>query len=343
MAIDSTDSWRTYLQQIVNSPDKKRDLADQLNVEVKTLERWMSGESRRPRPALIKHLISLLPSGQQETFTTFLLADPDIAREDYGLLLQQPGSFGNSLQEDIPSVLYERVLEAAAQIGVKEERFNTIVDLILHQGAALLDPNRVGLMLFIAQCMPPLNSKVQSVVIRTGRKSTDPFDLASGRYYFFGRESLSGYCISTCRTQVIQDSADPSYQIPVQLGGNFAHQASMAALPIHRGTSVAGCLLASSSQKQHFTTARLDLLRKMANLMMLAFSDSEFHPQEDIALRLLPSIEAQEPYFHNFVSNALSLVSQARLEGTSLHYQEAQQHLLCDIEQRLIKGTDHAK
>ncbi|GCE32128.1 hypothetical protein KDA_76120 [Dictyobacter alpinus] len=77
---------------------------------------------------------------------------------------------------------------------------------------------------------------------------------------------------------------------------------SAAAFPIMRENAIAGALLVFSAQNNYFTPERLELIELFADLIRLAFYDSEdeFYPQETIDLGLMPSWAIQREHLESF-------------------------------------------
>src|SRR5207249_190950 len=117
--------------------------------------------------------------------------------------------------------------------------------------------------------------------------------LKSSRYpLFLGAESLCGYSVSTCMASIVQN-VHQERRLPVL---HLPEEASVAAYPIQRGDSVAGCFLVSSPQPDFFTQRLQELLQLCAYLLTLAFETDQFYAPGRIRLRLMPAMSVQDPY-----------------------------------------------
>src|SRR5262249_7444763 len=58
-------------------------------------------------------------------------------------------------------------------------------------------------------------------------------------------------------------------------------------------SQVAGCLVLLAQVENFFSRVRIDLLRKFANLLALAFKEADFFPLEHITLSVMPDHSAQ--------------------------------------------------
>src|SRR5258708_14419287 len=133
-----------------------------------------------------------------------------------------------------------------------------ISSTVLDEALRLLDPNQLGMAVTPALCMPPVDDKIRSLREHGGR-GTDPWDTdLEHEAIFLGMNCLSGHVVQSGRASSVRDVKRERY-IPV-----FAHPEGMeiisAAAPICLQGTIAGCLLASSHQLQHFTQTRLSLL-----------------------------------------------------------------------------------
>lgn len=114
---------------------------------------------------------------------------------------------------------------------------------------------------------------------------------------FHGAESLAGYAVQKKHPVTSQDMQTNPEHLPLRLD---AHAKSTAAFPLLRSGQVAGCLQVLSTQPDHFSLERLDMLRRYANILSLAFHSRDFYDHRSIALHLMPPYETQRPLLLSF-------------------------------------------
>src|SRR5215467_5264383 len=103
-----TSTWRELLGSIIQDPQERRRLANELGVNPVTLTRWVHNESS-PRPQSIQRLLHALPEHRQELLNQIL--------DEFGDYIPYPeDSFIEDLQYKIPSEFYMRVLRTRATI-----------------------------------------------------------------------------------------------------------------------------------------------------------------------------------------------------------------------------------
>ncbi|TMB82823.1 MAG: GAF domain-containing protein [Chloroflexi bacterium] len=222
----------------------------------------------------------------------------------------------------MPSVLYARILEAHANVA-EPIRMWTICNLVIQQLVRQIDPEQVGIVASIMQCLSPSNDdqKVHNLRVQFQEKSPAMKDVAD-RSYFLGAESLVGQTVVNCRPAVIQDLHHNAAPLVVH---QVEKMNSAAAYPLQKGGRVAGGLLILSTQKQYFSPARQALIQSYAHLLNLAFRDNEFYPLEDIALQIMPSEAVQDAYLLAFNQQVNELLSRAERNGHSLARPQAEQ------------------
>ncbi len=288
--------WRELLGNIISDSREKQRIAQELGVRTITLTRWVTKESD-PRPQNLRHLLNVVP--EERDLLLELISEEFV---DF-----TAGAMDDS-SKDIPSEFYSRVFSARSATN-EALHFWSICNLILQQAIGQLDPDRLGLAITVARCMPPSNgNKVRSLRESVGQ-GTPPWsgDLEQ-QGMFLGAESLAGYAVTTCRLSAIQDirqelSPLPAHQIPNEI--------SAAAHPILFTGRIAGCLLISSTQTNYFLSpSRLSLIQCYANLIALAFDTEEFYDSKDIDLHVMPSHEVQKNYFRNFRHQVTQVMKQ---------------------------------
>src|SRR5258708_15721802 len=316
-------SWREILGEIISSTGEIERIASEMGIRSITITRWVSGESN-PRPQNLRKLLQTLTRQQRELLQPYLDVEQDsIAR--------------NSIEHDeemdkIEYSLVMRVLETRATT-LDTLRFWTISRFILQQALLQLDPNRLGMAITLAQCMPPSrNGKVRSLRESIGQ-GTPPWqgDLEH-QAIFLGSETLAGYVVTTCHPQAIQDLSQDSSLLPAY---QAKYEVSAMASPILFANRIAGCLLFSSTIPNYFLSrARLSLIADYTRLMSLAFDPEQFYPLERIDLHMMPPLELQLEHFATFRQRVHATIVNSKQPITS---REAEQFVWQQIEEELIQ------
>src|SRR5437016_4558797 len=152
-------TWRDLLGQIASEPKEKQRIIEELGISSITLTRWIQGDSI-PRLQNLRHLLGILPRHRlhfQELFK----------QEQVYEELANPST--EEGPRDIPPEFYARVFAARATT-VENLRFWSSCNLILQQAIGQLDPERLGMAIWIVRCMDPSgpNEKVRSLRETTG-------------------------------------------------------------------------------------------------------------------------------------------------------------------------------
>jgi hypothetical protein len=295
-------TWRELLKVIAGAPQDREELSARSGIEGRTLERWMTGRTRKPPDYLLRQLLDAIPQHREQMLR---LLQREFEEFEAPLL-----PIDETLKE-VPIAFVLRVLEANATVA-DPLHFWAIVNMLLQQLAAQLDPDATGLSLYVAVCMPPRpDGLVRSLCIRAAhetapRQQTDQQPLGE----FLGAESLAGYVASSCSAEVAQDIQQERYLFPIR---REPHEASAAAYPIQRKGRVAGSLVATSTRPYFFTPARLSLLQHYSYLLVLAFEREAFHDLAQVRLGQVPRLEEQRPLLAEFPSHVLSLQQERRI------------------------------
>ncbi|TMC21390.1 MAG: GAF domain-containing protein [Chloroflexi bacterium] len=313
-------TWRQFLATVIREPKEKQRIASEVGVDPITLTRWSTKESS-PRPrSLLNRLVNALPSHREQLSELIREEFPNALEEDDPTLF-----FIDSVIKEVPSVLYARILEAHANVA-EPIRMWTICNLVIQQLVRQIDPEQVGIVASIMQCLSPSNDdqKVHSLRVQFQEKSPAMKDVAD-RSYFLGAESLVGQTVVNCRPAVIQDIHHNAAPLVVH---QVEKMNSAAAYPLQKGGRVAGGLLILSTQKHYFSPARQALIQSYAHLLNLAFRDNEFYPLEDIALQIMPSEAVQDAYLSAFNQQVNELLSRAERNGHSLARPQAERMVI---------------
>lgn len=315
-------TWRELLGQIIEDPQKKQSIAEELGVRTITLTRWVNHESN-PRPQNLRQLLAALPKYR------------DILLE---LISEEFDGFGDTIEEDssreIPAAFYSRVFDARATTS-DTLRFWSITNLILQQALGQLDPGRLGMSIIVVRCMyPGQDKKIRSLRESVGM-GTPPWNgNLEQSAMFLGAESLAGFVVSSCRSAAIQNLEEDQSLLPSQKVGD---ERSAAVYPIMYAGRIAGCLLVSSTSVNYFLSqSRLSLIKTYADLVALAFEPEEFYELEDIELRVMPSHAEQKPYFANFRQRVAREMTRASSINRPINTIQAEKLVWMQLEQELL-------
>lgn len=321
-------TWRDLLKQILNSPVERQRIAREISVSPVTLGRWLLGVTE-PRAHNLRLLLRAVPPRYQEPLQKLL-------SQEYGDIFGQEDSpLTQVMIHEIPSVFYDRVLQALTQLP-QVLRSRTLFDLILQQTVEQIDPLRLGLAANVVRCSPPRSGYPVRSLRDSGGMGTPPWkrDLEQ-KFVFLGAESLCGVVVAQGRPLAAQSSDDHEDLFPTLW---FDFEKSAAAAPIMRGGSegIAGCLLVSSTQPYYFTKERLALVERYANLLSLAFELHEFFPLSQVKLQILPPYTQQQPVLEQFRLRLVDVMAQYTSENRSIRLSDVQQLVWQQIEDELI-------
>lgn len=320
--VNTVPLWSSILHDIIKSPYERQRLTSALGIADMTLTRWASGESNPHR----SHLIRLVQVVQAQ-YRRPLLEALELQYPDIRSLLKEDSS------EQISPHFFAEVIDVLTTTA-ENQRFWRITDMVLRQALAQLDPHRLGMAIQVIQCMPPGNDgKIRSIRTTTGR-GTSPWtaDLEHD-VVFLGLESLSGYTVEMRRT-IYEPDLNRQGTIPVV---REQYEVSAAAHPIRYEGRIAGCLLASSTQADHFSQQRLALLTSFSDLIALALDNKDFYPVEQIDLRLMPPPKKQRAIIASFRQRATKKIQDAAYRGEHLGTSDAECQTWKEIEKELLE------
>ena len=318
-------TWRELLGSIIQDPQERRRLANELGINPVTLTRWVNNEST-PRSQSIQRLLNALPQHRKALLDQLI-------DEFGGHITETEDSSTEDLLYKIPSEFYIRVLRTRATIP-QVLRFSSLCDLILQQALEQLDPNRIGIAVTVVRCMPPsIEKKIRSLRESVGR-GTSPWDSnLDQQAILLGAESLAGNAVSLGRLVVNQDLSEEHSLSP---GYHGQWEESAAAAPIMLEGKVAGCLLVSSSQTNYFPQSRQTLIESYADLIALAFESAEFYDIRQIELGLVPFQDVQKLYLSSFRQRLSETMIQATKNQQPLTIFEAEQIVWQQFEAEML-------
>jgi GAF domain len=325
-------TWRDFLANIIQEPQERQRIANELGVNPVTLTRWVNKEAT-PRSQNIHRLLKALPQHRKALLE--LLSD-----EFDGFSAEAEEELtGDSLQE-IPREFYVRVLRTRATIP-KDLRFSSLCDLILQQALKQLDPQRLGMAIIIARYMPPSHEgKIRSLRESLGRGTAPWGSNLEQQAILLGAESLAGHAVTSGRLVVNQNLTDGQGLSP---GYRGIWEESAAAAPIMLEGKVAGSLLVSSTQPNYFLLLQQTLIQDYADLIALAFRSEEFYETQQIALGLVPLQEVQQAYFSVFRKRLSETLVQAARQQQALTVIQAEQLVWQQFEEELLQLPRHVE
>lgn len=323
MITQETRSWQAVLQGIIAVPKERQRLANELGINTITLTRWAKQDSHPQRSYLARLVKVVHPHQRAELLNALLVAYPDMQDK----LMEETSEF-------VPSSFFRQILKDRAST-IETMRPWQLSNAVLNEALRLLDPHQLGMAITPALCMPPVDGKILSLREHGGR-GTDPWNAdLEHESIFLGMNSLAGHVVQSGRALSIRDVQKERY-IPV-----FAHppgmEVSAAAAPIWLEGRIAGCLLASSTQLEHFTQTRLDLLISLASIYSLSLKPADFYPHQMVQLRYVPRPHVQEPHLQTFRQRVTSLMIQAGRRGEVINNGEAENQAWQELELELIR------
>ncbi len=323
--MQEAQTWRELLGTIIRDPQEKQRLADELQVGPISLMRWVNGQAT-PRPQKLWELINALPQHRPVLLEL-------IGREFEGFIIAFERISDDTSQE-IPSAFYARVLSAYSTTP-RLLRSTSISSLILQQALAHLDPNKQGMSITVVLCSTPRpGGKVRSLRETMGRGTYPWKSHLDNQALLLGYESLAGYAVTTFRSVANQNIKEGQTFFPVL---RTEYEESAAACPLLQGNRVAGCLLVASNKVNYFTPARQALIKNYANLLVLACEPEDFYDQQSIELGIMPSLEAQQPYFAHFQQHVTDLMVRTAAEEHPMTRTQAELEIWQQLEEEFLR------
>ncbi len=324
--MQETQTWRQFLGTVISNPKEKQRIADELGVKPITLTRWVSGESD-PRPQNLRLLLNVLP-GQREQLL-------DLIREEEGLE-EFSDTIRDDTAKDIPSEFYLKVFVARASI-TENLRYWSLCQIILQQALEQLDPDKLGMAVWVVKCMPPSGfyNKVRSLRESVGTGTPPWFGNLEQKAMFLSAESLSGNIVTLCRPAIIENLDEEHNLLPA---ARVEHEKSCAIYPILYAGRIAGVFLVSSTQYNYFLSrSRTTLVQNYADLLALAFEPEDFYEPEDIALCVMPYHDEQREYFAPFRLLVANAIREAAQNNKPINNIEADTWVWQQLEEKLIQ------
>lgn len=324
--MQEAQTWRKLLGTIISNAKEKQRIADELGVKPITLTRWVSGESE-PRSQNLRLLLSVLP-GQREQLL-------DLIRKEEGLE-EFSDTIKDDISKDIPSEFYTSVFVARSSI-TENLRYWSLCQIILQQALGQLDPNHLGMAVWVVRCMPLSGSyhKVRSLRESVGSGTPPWGGNLEQRAMFLAAESLAGNVVTLCRPAVIENLDEEHNLLPA---ARVDYEKSCAIYPILYAGRIAGVFLVSSTQYNHFLSrSRAALVQSYADLVALAFEPEDFYEPEDIALCVMPYHNQQKQYFAPFRHLVSNAIREAAQNNNPINTIEAEMRVWQQLEEQLIQ------
>jgi len=320
-------TWQALLGIIVDDPQERLRIARAIGVNQITLARWATGISS-PRLRSLRLLLDVLPD-RRERFIQLLLEEyPDLLHAD----LQEEEEL---LQ--IPSSFYARVLETYTSYP-SNLRGSLLGSVILQQMLEQFDPQRTGLGIFIAKCMPPSAGKVRSVRTIVALGSGIWKKIEDG-VMFHGIESQVGHAAQELRPILTQSREERENWYPPPI----SDAQSVAAFPIRLADSVAGGISLLSVLPQFFSTEKLDLLRTYAEMLVLIFEQDEFYASSQIELGVMPAFEIQQTILTSFQQRVKQRILEATRKQQLLPHLQAEMEVWQELEHTILHLSNTAE
>src|SRR5260370_6233571 len=144
-------AWRVRLGQLINDPQERNRLANELGINPATLVRWANNETT-PRPQNLSQLLKVVASANRQKLKE------SIAEEFPEFGIKVSDEFIEDTTIEIPSGTYSSVLHTYVT-APKRQRSWLVSNLILQEVLRQLDPNLLGMTVSIAQCVKPQPGK----------------------------------------------------------------------------------------------------------------------------------------------------------------------------------------
>ena len=316
-------SWRDLLKDIINDPVARERLTSAMGVHPLTLTRWANNLSH-PRPANLRQLLSALAFDQRALMVE-LLGEEYVDFSD--------SEMSDSLDQ-MESAFMIQLLELRATTS-EVVLFWTLCSKVFQHALRRLDPERIGMAIRVVLCMPPRSDgKIHSLRESVGQGTPPwPGDLEQ-EAILLGAESLAGYVVASCRSEVVPNLAKETSRLPAH---RAEHEMSATAVPILYTNRVAGCVLVSSTLTNYFaSSSRLSLIADYTKLIALAFTTEQFYPPEWIELRVMPPFEVQQGHLASFRDRVNALMIETSSQKQSLPRTQAEQRVWQQLEEELI-------
>ncbi|HTK08165.1 MAG TPA: GAF domain-containing protein [Ktedonobacteraceae bacterium] len=314
-------TWRDLLSDLIKNPRQRKKIARAVEIDTETLVAWAQ-HTGTPSHQQLHMLLQAVPQRQMLLRT---------------LIEEEFDAFADDRIDELPHIasiaLSARVLELYAS-APDESRFWSICTAVLAEAVKQLDPDGLGISLSIVQCMPSEDKTVSCLREYIALGTSPWLNQIEIRTRFLGAESLAGQAVSSGQQQIIEE-INPGQRL---MSNTPEHVVSAAAFPIMHSKRIAGCFLLASTQAGYFSAqARQELMQNYNAMLPLAFPPRDFYNLEQIALRVMPTFEVQQPYLSTFQQRIMATLKTAFTANRAISYPEAQQHVYGQIAKELLQ------
>ncbi|GCF06461.1 hypothetical protein [Dictyobacter arantiisoli] len=319
-------TWRELLGTILMDPQEQQRIQDALSVNAMTLRRWITGETN-PRPQNLRLLLNALPQYRKQMI--------DLLAKEF-----PPAGTTNVLKEEeifqISADFYGCVISSYVNVS-RHLRSSTISNLILQQMLRHLDAGRAGMLVSVAQCVPPsVGQVVRSLRIVAGRGSAPWGNNIESHPQFLGIESMVGYVVSSGHMTAVQNQAEILRNFP---GDYIDGLESAVAVPIVLANRIVGGLYVASAEASYFSSSLIICIQKYAELLCLSFDENEYYLFRDVALGVMPAREKQFPSLLTFQQRVTQQIMLAAHQKHTTTRIEAEKIIWQQLEKELFAIT----
>jgi len=286
-------------------------VARELDVAENTIYRWMNGSSE-PRPNHLKRLPEVLSEYRSSLIHTI--------HQTFGITLETPAPNLHEVSKDI----YYQVLQQLATTDDDDTRFWQISQAIFAHALLHLDSELRGLAITYAKLMPAFVDGIHSLR-ETIMRGNDPWPSSTESMAFLGSTTLAGTAAMLQRIQ-IWNGTDSNTRLQVEIDD---FERSACAMPIIRGSRIAGVLIFSSTQPGFFDDPVVNqAVHEFALLMSVGIPNDQFQPFSLLHLRPMPDLRWQRDQIsRTYIQRILTY---ARKHETSRR--EAEEHVQHEME-----------
>jgi hypothetical protein len=289
-------------------------VAQELDVSENSIYRWMSGNTE-PRLHHLKRLPKILPAYQEELIeainTTF-----------HNILKLQSKSTDGVIGE-VPKEIYRRIIDLITTIDEPDARFWEISQALFAHALFHLDREQQGMAITYAPLLPPHHDGIHAMR-EAAMRGHEPWPFHLQDKVYLGSTSLAGMAATLQRMQIWDEKESERLQVEID-----EHERSACAVPIVRGSRIAGVLIVSSTNAHFFhQPIACQAISEYAQLLALALREHDFQPFSLLHLRPMPALSWQRTYLAHYAITMI--VNYARKHHCSR--QEAEYAIEQEIE-----------
>jgi hypothetical protein len=326
--MEDLQTWQELLRQIISDQLEHSRIAKEMAVNPITLTRW-SNRTSVPRLGNLRQLLEALSPYHRQKMLPLLQKDfPKFSPES-------PPE--EEITTEIPAIFYANIMNVYTT-SPPLLRSSAICITIFQQMLRHLDPLKLGLKVVVCLCMPPTEGeKVHSLYMSQGRATRPWESVIDNEIGFLGLESQVGSVVSKSHPIIMQSRKERMQFYPSDV---LLYAESVAAYPLQYFDSIAGAMCVMSTQQNHFTPTRIQLMHSYAELFVLAFTEEQFYPLKEIDLCVMPPRSVQEPYLEKFHVEITARMLEAEKNSQQLKRSEAELQVWKGLE---VKFLDFAE